>query len=93
MALQREIIKSVAVLGLAMMHYLKSPATFRQFHEDSYFIEPSESFLKKIKTMQQVRDDQCGEMVIPQPCYQGTESARSKEAGESSQIDCDKMKM
>ena len=53
------------VLGEALNQYLRSPATARQYMKDSEMVQPSESFLKKLKSQQQVVDGFCVETIVP----------------------------
>ena len=54
-----------------MNAYLRSPATYRQFRRDSETIQPSESYLKKLKSQQHVTDGFCTETIVPQKTYRG----------------------
>ena len=59
------------VLGAAMNAYLRSPAAYRQFCCNSETIQLSESYLKKLKSLQHVTDGHCTETCVPQPTYCG----------------------
>ena len=60
------------VLGAAMNQYLRSPAAYRQWRRDSEIVQPSESYLKSLKSQQQVADGFCVETIVPQPTYRGS---------------------
>ena len=60
------------VLGAAMDTYLRSPVAFRQFRNDSCFIQPSPSLIQKIKSQKQITDGFCPDICIPQKTYRGT---------------------
>ena len=74
-------------LGLAMNQYLRSPAAFHQFSEDGLEVMPSESYLQKLKSAQQVSDGFNVGLLLPQATYCGTGKI------EVGKIACDKMKM
>ena len=60
------------VLGAAMNQYLRSPATYRQWRHNSEMVQPSESYLKSLKSQQHVVGGFCTETILPQPIYRGT---------------------
>ena len=74
------------MLGTAMNSYLRCPKAYRQFRSDDCFIQPSPSWMSKLKNMQKITHGPCVELCIPQPTYRGT----GKE--EWGQVGCDEMK-
>ena len=60
------------VLRAAMNQYLRSPATYHQWRRDSEIVQPSENYLKSLKSQQQVADGFCVETIVPQPTYRGS---------------------
>jgi hypothetical protein len=74
------------VLGAAMNQYLRSPATYRQWRRDSELVQPSESYLKALKSEQHVTNGFCVETIVPQPTYHG-----NKLVVEWGQIGCDEI--
>ena len=74
-------------IGPAMAQYLRSPASQRQFREDSCLIQPSASYLQKLKAGQHCSDGFNVECAVIQPTYRGTGTT------EHGQIAWDKMKV
>ena len=59
-------------LGACMNNYLKGSAAYGHYREDCVEVQPSESYLQKMKHAQEIKDGFCPFMCVPQPTYRGT---------------------